>query len=90
MSKDKGAPELFDCNTKQKIPLVTCGFEVEIQEGYADMSVKQVYENTKDCPLETMFMMPLSDAFALNQVNVEFHLQDGSKQVLETRVVERE
>ena len=90
MSQDTntGAPTLFDKDTKQKIPLITCGFEVTIQEGYADVNIKQLYENTKECPLETLFMMPLSEEFALNQIDVEFCLPDGTKEYLQTRVVE--
>jgi hypothetical protein len=33
-------------------------------------------------------MMPISEEFALNQIDVEFCLADGTKEYLQTRLVE--
>lgn len=58
--------------------------------GFADIVLNQIYENNNDHPLETLFMMPYSESFALNKIELEFSLADGTKKSLETKVVERE
>jgi len=81
---------LVDKESNTPIPLLRANFEVEIQNGYADMTLHQVYENTNDHPLETLFMMPYSLTFSLNKIIVDFTLQDGTVKTLETKVTERE
>lgn len=58
--------------------------------GFADIVLHQYYENNSANPLETLFMMPYSDSFALNKIILEFTLADGTKKSLETQVSERE
>ncbi len=81
---------LIDTETSTPVPLLRANFEVEISMGYADMILHQVYENTNDYPLETLFMMPYSDTFTLNKIIVDFTLTDGTVRILETKVCERE
>ena len=54
------------------------------------MILHQVYENTNEHPLETLFMMPYTQTFSLNKIIVDFTLQDGTVKTLETKVTERE
>lgn len=81
---------LVDKESNTPIPLLRANFEVEISNGYADMILHQVYENTNDHPLETLFMMPYTQTFSLNKIIVDFTLQDGAVKTLETKVTERE
>jgi hypothetical protein len=36
--------------------------------------MSQEYENTQDCPLETLFMMPYDETFTLTKITVDFTL----------------
>lgn len=81
---------LCDKENKKSIPLLTCGFQVDIAQGYADTVINQLYENATDKAIETMFMMPTTSWFTVNSLKATFHLKDGTKEVLETRVVEKE
>jgi len=72
------------------IPLKKARFQVEISQGFADVTLHQVYENVNDHALEILFAMPLGDNFSLNQIEIDFTLQDGSKKTLVTKVAERE
>ena len=81
---------LIDKETDTVIPLKTTRFEVEINQGFADITLHQIYQNDKSNPLETLFMMPYSDSFCVNKIKVEFLLEDGSRKILETKVCERE
>ena len=54
------------------------------------MVLHQVYRNSSDHPLEVLFAMPHSESLCLTKIEVEFHLQNGEKRMLETRVEERE
>ena len=53
------------------------------------MVVHQNYVNDLDEPLEIQFMMPISETFSISKIAVDFTLQDGSVESLQTRVVER-
>ena len=68
---------LIDTESKP-VPLLRANFEVEISMGYADMVLHQVYENTNDHPLETLFMMPYTETFTLSKIIVDFTLADGT------------
>jgi hypothetical protein len=81
---------LVDKESNTPIPLLRINFDVEITMGYADIVLHQVYENNNDHPLETLFMMPYSESFTLNKINVDFTLPDGTVKTLETKVSERE
>ena len=65
-------------------------FQVYINQGFADTTLHQVYENPNDHPLEVLFAMPISKEFNLNRIEIDFTLQDGSKKCLVTKVDERE
>lgn len=54
------------------------------------MIIHQAYENNNSHPLETLFTMPYTDTFVLYKIFVQFTLENGKTEVLETRVVERE
>lgn len=79
----------MDTETKERLPLITCCFDVEISQGYADVVIHQAYENTKENPLETQFLMPITNEFALNKIRVDFIMEDGKTESLETFVCER-
>lgn len=81
---------LMDKERNTVIPLLSARFQVDISEGYADMVLHQVYENVNDYPLETLFMLPLSESLTLNKIQVDFILPDGQTKSLETKVSERE
>jgi hypothetical protein len=81
---------LVDELTGTSIPLLTTLFEVNILMGFADIVVHQVYENSTDHPLEIAFMMPHPDYFALNKIELDFTLEDGTAKYVETQVSERE
>ncbi len=53
------------------------------------MTIHQIYENNTDHPLETLFMMPYSDTFSLNQIYTEFKLANGTTETIITKVTER-
>ena len=38
----------------------------------------QLYENVSDDPLKILFVMPLSDTFTLDRIEIDFVLNDGS------------
>ncbi len=67
----------MDVETQEKIPLLTCSFEVEISQGYADVVIHQAYQNEKEAPIETQFSMPISNLFVLNKIKIDFVLSDG-------------
>jgi hypothetical protein len=49
----------------------------------------QIYENSTDHPLETLFMMPYSEKFTVSKIIVDFTLADGTVKTLETKMSER-
>jgi hypothetical protein len=55
-------------------------FDVDIVQGFADLKITQVYENTSAEALEIQFKMPYSETFELHQLQADFILKDGSKQ----------
>ena len=81
---------MVDKESQSVVPLTNARFKVEIQDGYADLTLHQLYENNSDHPLETLFMMPYSDTFSLTKIEVDFKLPDGTTASIETRVTERE
>ena len=72
------------------IPLKHASFTVDINQGYASIVFHQIYENDNDHALETLFMMPYADNFFMSQIEVDFHLEDGTTKILKTKVTERE
>ena len=66
------------------------GFNVEVFQGFADFVMHQLYENEKDGPIEIVFKMPISDTFTLNQIAIDFTLEDGTVKQIITKVSERE
>ena len=81
---------MVDKETMKSIPLVSCAFKAEIAQGYADVTFNQVYENSSDASLETLFMMPTNANFSVNKLAADFYLEDGTEHSFETRVTEKE
>ena len=50
----------------------------------------QLYENESDNPLEVLMMMPLSDTFTINKLEIDFVLSDGSVTTVVSRVEEKQ
>ena len=50
----------------------------------------QLYENESDNPLEVLMMMPLSDTFTINKIEIDFVLSDGSVTTVVSRVEEKQ
>jgi hypothetical protein len=50
----------------------------------------QLYENESDNPLEILFMMPLSETFTLNKIEIDFVLNDGSVKSIASKIDTRE
>ena len=50
----------------------------------------QLYENERENPIEILFMMPLSDTFTLNKIEIDFVLDDGSVKSIESKIEVRE
>ena len=51
----------------------------------------QLYENVSDDPLKILFVMPLSDTFTLDRIEIDFVLNDGSVKNIasKTEVIEK-
>ena len=52
--------------------------------------IHQLYENESDDPLEITFVMPLSDAFFLDKIEIDFVLSDGSVKSIVSKIETRE
>ena len=65
------------------------GFKINANEGFADFVMHQLYENESDEPLEIQFMMPLSDTFTINKIEIDFVLGDGKVKSVVSRVEEK-
>ena len=50
----------------------------------------QLYENESEDPLEILFMMPLSDTFTLNKIEIDFVLSDGTVKKVASKIDARE
>ena len=74
----------------QMIPLKQVNFQVSLAQGFADMVVHQRYVNELDEPVEIQFCMPTGQSFTVGQIIVDFTLEDGTEERLQTRIVERE
>jgi hypothetical protein len=72
------------------MPQKAVSFDVNVAQGFCDLTVTQVYENNQTNPLEIVFKMPVSDSFAISSIQARFLLADGTESVLQTKVVERE
>jgi hypothetical protein len=77
---------LRDFKTGKQIPLKSVFFKVDIERGYAQMEVQQIYENDSDSTLEVLYMWPYTDTFALNQIIVDFEDSAGNKTTIKTKV----
>ena len=65
-------------------------FTVNIAYAFADIKIDQVYRNTTDKPIPTVFVMQQSDTFSLAKIDVVFYDENGNvKGELETEVYER-
>jgi len=82
--------QLLERTQRRLVPLKQVCFTVDVSQGFADMIVHQKYENPLEQPLEIVFMMPKSETFTCQKIAIEFRLEDGTIEALETRVVERE
>jgi len=80
---------LADKQTKESLPLKNVSFDVEIEQGFADFKITQVYENTKPNALEILFKMPYSETFSLSKITATIFLKNGTKKFLETKITER-
>ena len=74
----------------QVIPLKQVNFQVSLAQGFADMIVHQRYVNELDVPVEIQFCMPTGQSITVGQIIVDFTLEDGTEERLQTRIVERE
>ena len=83
-------PQIYQEDSNTAIPLKQVGFNVEVNQGFADFVLHQLYENNEDAPLEIVFKMPLSDTFTLNQIVIDFTLEDGKKKQIVTKVADRQ
>ena len=81
---------LCDQESRKPIPLETCRFEAALTQGHAALTMHQFYSNESDTPLETLFLMPNSDMWTVNSLEVTFTLQDGSTKTLVTRIDQKE
>ena len=88
--QDEEAFQLVDNETLNKVPLKQVGFSIDVCQGYADFVMHQLYENRSENPLEVLFMMPYSETFTLNKIEVDFDLPDGTRKQIVSRVTERE
>jgi hypothetical protein len=77
---------LKDFKTGKAIPLKSVFFKVEIERGYAQMEIQQIYENDSDSTLEVLYLWPYTDSFILNQIIVDFVDSTGKKTTIETKV----
>ena len=66
------------------------GFKININEGFADFVMHQLYENESENPLEILFMMPLSDTLTLNKIEIDFVLGDGSVKSIASKIEAKE
>ena len=80
---------LVDKHSNQSLPQKLVSFDVDVVQGFADLKITQVYENTSSEALEIQFKMPYSDTFSLNQLQADFILEDGSQQTIVTKIEER-
>jgi len=62
---------------------------VEIEQGFADFKLTQLYENPKDVALEILLKMPHSETFSISKIQATFVLEDGTTKFLETKVEAR-
>ena len=59
-------------------------------QGHAALTMHQFYSNNGASPLETLFLMPNSDQWTVNSLEVTFTLEDGTTKTLVTRIDQRE
>ena len=84
-----GAFQLTTSDRKMIVPLKQVCFNVNVNQGFADIVIHQRYENDLETPLEVIFMMPISSTFACNKIAVDYTLPDGKVERIETIVTER-
>ena len=65
------------------------GFKINVNKGVADFVMHQLYRNESENPLEIVFMMPISDTFTINKLEVDFVLSDNSVKTVVTRIEEK-
>ena len=54
------------------------------------MEINQIYRNTTETPIETVFTMPISDTFSLTRIEITFFDEKGNLlDEIETDVYER-
>ena len=79
-----------DAATREALPLKSVAFDVQIEQGFADFRITQLYENPKDAALEILMKMPHSESFSLSKIEATFMLEDGTTKVLETKIEARQ
>ena len=52
--------------------------------------MSQYYENNSNVPLETIFLFPIDDMWVISKISVEFTLEDGRVEHLETQIEVKE
>ena len=46
--------------------------------------MEQNYKNETENPIETVFLFPTEVDFAISKITIDFHLNDGTKKLIET------
>lgn len=75
---------------RNPVPLKNVLFVANVNQGYAELVVHQLYENNADNPLEIDFVMPVSQEFTISKLVIDFTLADGTKETIITMVQEKE
>lgn len=68
---------LLDSVTKIPIPLKQINFKVNILQSTASFEMTQHYVNKLSLPLDTVFLFPIDDVWAITKICVEFILDNG-------------
>lgn len=83
-------PCLIDAETEAPLPQKLVAFDVDVVQGYADVKITQVYENTSEHPLQIIFRFPRTiKGFAINKLTARFLSRSGKETMVETQVMER-
>lgn len=60
-----------------------------VEQNIADLTLKQTYHNQTQADIETLFIIPHSEDFALYELDVMFVLGDDTVKRFTTEIVEK-
>ena len=60
-----------------------------VEQNIADLTLKQTYHNQTQADIETLFIIPHSEDFALYELDVMFKLGDDTVKRFTTEIVEK-